>query len=756
LKQLYYPIPELVELIVMEEKIEQKSLHSPQPTQWAAANGNSHDDPLLGCLLTISKHWRRPQSHEALRAGLPLVEGKFTPELFIRSAQRVGLSAREVRKPLGKISPLTLPAVLLLKERRACVLFSFDKKKAVAKIIFPETESGITTISIAQLKKIYLGRALFSRPEFRFDSRSNETAHPPAKSWFWGTLRRYWTIYSEAIAASLMINLFALASPLFIMNVYDRVVPNSAIDTLWVLAVGAITVFVFEFVIRTLRGYFLDLAGKKADTILASRLFQHINSIQLSEQPASTGAMAKNLMEFETLRDFFTSATLTTVIDLPFIFIFLWVINFLGGPIVLAPIIAAVLVVFVGLVLQWPLGAVVRKSFKESAQKNAILIETLSGMETIKTLGAEGNVQSKWEQVVGVTAQSGLLSRFISSVAINFSVMAQQLAVVGLVISGVFQIQAGEITMGALVACSILTGRALAPLSQLAGLLVRFQQSVVSLETLNSIMSMPVERPVDKRFTSRPRLTGALTFDGVGFAYPEQQGEVFKEVSLTIRAGERIAFLGRIGSGKSTLLKLIMNLFQPGEGAVLADGVDLRQIDPVDLRRNIGYVEQEPLLFFGTMRDNIVMADPFIDDASLLRAAQQSGVADFINRHPHGFDQVIGERGRGLSGGQRQTVAIARALLTDPPILLMDEPTSAMDNGSEERFKARMTALLPGKTLLMVTHKASLLSLVDRVIIFEEGKIIADGPRDEIVKRLTAGKIKVATKKQQSAKGSTP
>ena len=310
--------------------------------------------------------------------------------------------------------------------------------------------------------------------------------------------------------------------------------------------------------------------------------------------------------------------------------------------------------------------------------------------------------------------------------------------------------------MGALVACSILTGRALAPLSQLSGLMVRFQQSVVSLETLNTIMAMPVERPANRQFPNRPRLTGALTLDGVSFAYPDQENEVLQEVSLTIQAGERVAFLGRIGSGKSTLVKLIMNLYQPASGAVLADGVDLRQIDPVDLRRDIGYVEQEPLLFFGTMRENIVLSDPFIEDSALLRAAQQSGVEEFVNRHPHGFDQVIGERGRGLSGGQRQTVVIARSLLNDPPILIMDEPTSAMDNGNEERFKKRMAALLPGKTLLLVTHKASLLPLVDRIVILEEGKIVADGPRQEIIQRLTSGKIKVPTPPNHPSAGVKP
>lgn len=700
------------------------------------------DDPLLHCLAALTRHWQRTQSLNALRAGLPLENNRFTPDLFVRAAERADLSARVVKKKLNNISHLTLPAVLLLKDRQACLLMSWDENGRDARVIFPETGGGEAVVEREKLKDRYSGQAIFARPKFRFDSRSKETPDLISKSWFWGTLRRFTGIYSEAMLASLMINVFTLTSSLFAMNVYDRVVPNNAIETLWVLAIGASVVYGFDFLIRTLRGYFLDIAGKKADIIMASALFQQIKNVRMAAQPASSGALARNLLEFESLRDFFTSATLSTLIDLPFIFFFLWVIYFLAGPAVLAPAIAVPLVLLIGMILQWPLSRVMLKTAKESSQKHAILVETLSGMETIKTLGAEGHIQGNWEQVVGLAARSGLQSRLISALALNFSVFCQQMAYVGVVIIGVYQIEAGELTMGALIASSILTGRALAPLAQVAGLLVRLQQSMISLKTLNGIMELPVERPATARFPHRAKLSGDIHFDNVTFQYPGQPTPAITEFSLDIKAGERIAIIGRIGSGKSTLIKLILNLYQPNTGAVLADGVDLQQIDPVDLRRNMGCVTQDSLLFFGTIRSNIIMSDPFAEDDSMLRAARQAGVDEFVNRHPHGFDRMIGEQGKGLSGGQRQAVAIARALLPNPPILLMDEPTSAMDSGSEERFKTRMSSITPGRTLVLVTHKASLLSMVDRLIVMEEGRLLLDGPRNEVLKQLASGKLR--------------
>ena len=717
--------------------------------QWPEVDSfHASDDPLLHCLSALARHWQRPQSLNALRAGLPLVDNRFTPDLFVRAAERADLSARVVRKNLESISNLTLPAVLLLKDRQACLLMAKAENGRDGRVIFPETGGGEAILALDRLKERYTGHAIFARPQFRFDARSKEIADIPGKSWFWGTLGRFTGIYGEAMLASLMLNTFTLTSSLFAMNVYDRVVPNNAIETLWVMAIGASIVYGFDFIIRTLRGYFLDIAGKKADIIMASTLFHQIKNVRMAAQPASSGALARNLLEFESLRDFFTSATLSTLIDLPFIFLFLWVIYFLGGPAVLAPAVAVPLVLGAGMLLQWPLANVMLKSAKESSQKHAILVETLSGMETIKTLGAEGTIQGKWEQVVGLAARSGLHSRLISAFALNFSVFVQQMAYIGVVVAGVYQIQEGNLTMGALIACSILTGRALAPLSQVAGLLVRFQQSMISLKTLNGIMALPVERPATTRFPHRPKLSGEIQFDKVTFQYPGQPAPALSELSLHIQPGERVAIIGRVGSGKSTLIKLMLNLYQPNVGAVLADGVDLQQIDPVDLRRNIGCVTQDSLLFFGTIRSNIMMSDPFAEDDAMLRAARQGGVDEFVDRHPHGFDRMIGEQGRGLSGGQRQSIGIARALLPNPPILLMDEPTSAMDSGTEERFKARMLKITEGRTFILVTHKASLLSIVDRLVVMEEGRVLVDGPRNDVLQQLASGKLRTTTPAQ--------
>ncbi|MEO5348665.1 MAG: type I secretion system permease/ATPase [Magnetococcus sp. YQC-3] len=703
------------------------------------------DDPLLHCLAILTRHWQRPLSLQALRAGLPLVENRFTPELFVRAAARADISARVVRKKMERISSLTLPAVLLLKERQACLLMALEENGREARVILPETGSGEAIVELERLQERYTGQAIFARPQFRFDARSEEIGEVSDKHWFWGTLTRFTTLYAEAILASLLLNMFTVTSSLFAMNVYDRVVPNNAIETLWVLSIGATIVYGFDFIIRTLRSYFLDIAGKKADIIMASALFEQINNVRMEAQPASSGALARNLLEFESLRDFFTSATLSTFIDLPFVFLFLWIIYFLAGQVVLVPLVAVPLVLGASLLLQQPLARVMKQTAKESSQKHAILVETLSGMETVKTLGAEGNIQGKWEQVIGLAAQTGLYSRLVSNLILNFSNFIQQMAYVGIIIFGVYEIQDGKLTMGALIASSMLTGRALAPLSQVAGLLMRLQQSIVSLRTLNGIMKLPVERPATTRFIHCPKLHGEILFDNVTFHYPKHPTPVLKDFTLHIRPGERVAILGRIGSGKSTLIKLMLNLYQPDSGTILMDGVDIQQIDPVDLRRNIGCVTQDSLLFFGTIRSNILIADPFASDEAMLRAAQQAGVVEFVSRHPHGFNRVVGEQGKGLSGGQRQTIAIARALLTNPPLLLLDEPTSAMDGSSEERFKARMSLALAGRTVVLVTHKASLLPLVDRVVVVDEGRVMLDGPRQEILQKMAGGPSKPAT-----------
>ncbi|MEO5574372.1 MAG: type I secretion system permease/ATPase [Gammaproteobacteria bacterium] len=704
-------------------------------------DGLSFDDPLLRCLVLLTKLQHRPFSPDALSAGLPLVNHRLTPELFVRAAARAGLSARIIKRPLAKISILTLPAVLLLNDQHACVVLEINTGKGSARILQPEAGEAEQEVRLVDLGRDYLGHVIFVWPEHRFDERTPEVLHQPTRHWFWGTLSQSWRIYRDVLVASLLINIFALASPLFTMNVYDRVVPNGAIETLWVLALGVTIVFVFEAIMRALRGYFIDLAGKKADVLLSAMIFEKVLGFKMEARPLSVGAFASNLREFEGIRDFITSATITAIIDLPFLILFLLVIALIGGPLAIIPVVGIALVAIYGFFIIAPLRKSIENTYRASAQKNATLIESLTGMETIKTLGAEGTVQRKWEQAVGYIAHWGVRSRLLSSSAVNVSMFVQQLATVAIVIFGVYLIVENGLTMGGLIACVLLSGRAMAPMGQVASLATRYHQTQAALEGLNSIMALPMERDAEKSFVHRPRLDGRIEFHDISFAYPRQVTDVLSGVSFNIARGEHVAIIGRVGSGKTTLEKLIMGLYEPSKGAVRIDGIDVRQIDPADLRRNIGYVSQDIMLFFGTVRKNITLGAPHADDKTLLHAAEIAGVTEFVNRHPLGFDMPVGERGEGLSGGQRQAISIARSLILNPPILVMDEPSNSMDNTSEERLKTRMAEIAQNKTLVLVTHRASMLDLVTRLIVIDNGKIVADGPKERVLEVLKQGNL---------------
>ena len=706
------------------------------------ADGSNFDDPLLGCLLTLTKLEQRPHTADALTAGLPLVNNKLTPELFIRAARRADLSARVVRRPLEKISNLVLPAVLLLNGGRACILEQVSTD-GTARIIPPESGDGEKQLPLEELAAEYCGYAIFTQPSYRFDERTKESVMGRTRHWFRDTLAESLPLYGEVLLAAFLINIFALASPLFIMNVYDRVVPNQAIETLWVLGIGVAIVYAFELLMRTLRGYFLDIAGKRADIILSASVFERVLGIKMAARPKSVGAFANNLHEFDTFRDFFTSATLTSLIDLPFIFLFIFIIWLLGGPLAIVPLAVLPLSLIAALLIQRSLGAHVQETMRHASQKHATLIEILTGMETVKGLGAESQLQRRWEQVVGTLAHLGLKTRLLSSGAVNITVFLQHMASVAVIIFGVYLIAEGELSMGGLIASTILTGRALAPLSQVASTLTRYHQAKAAYKSTDSMMELPLERPAEKSFLDRPDIKGNIEFRKVNFSYPDQPIEALSEVSFRIKAGEHTAIIGRIGSGKSTIERLILGLYEPASGSILIDGTDSRQIDPADLRRNIGYVPQDSFLFYGTIKDNITLGTPHATDQEILNAATIAGVTDFVSKHPSGFDLQVGERGENLSGGQKQSVAVARALLRDPAILVMDEPSNAMDNATEEAFKARFAPWLKQRTLVLVTHRASLLSLIDRVIVMDGGRIIADGPKESVLEALKQGKIKV-------------
>jgi len=703
---------------------------------------NNIDDALLFALLSICKILHNPHSAESLTAGLPLVNNKLTPSLFIRAAERAGFSTKLIKRPLDKISNLVLPAVLLLKNNKTCVLVK--KNDAQYSIILPESDSGEKTVSLDELQQEYTGSAFFIQINHKFDNRTSHSATPKVNHWFWDVIFKSWPIYIEVLIASLLINLFALASPLFVMNVYDRVVPNHALETLWVLAIGVMIVYLFDFMMKSLRGYFIDTAGKRSDIILSATIFEKVLGIKMESRPASVGAFANNLHEFESFREFLTSATLTTLIDLPFLFIFIAVIYMLGGDLALIPLAVLPLAILGSLAVQGTLKNTINELFKFSAQKGATLIESLTNLDSIKSTGAESQIQRQWEQNIGQIARLSLKSRFLSSMAVNFSTFLQQIASVAVVIFGVYKISEGDLTTGGLIACTILTGRALAPVSQVASLLTRYHQARASLGSLDKMMSLPVEREAGKKFLHRPTFQGTIEFKNISFSYPEQPIKALDNVSFKINAGERVGFIGRIGSGKSTIEKLMLNLYEAQEGSILIDGTDIRQLDPSDLRRQIGYVPQDISLMFGSVKDNITLGARFADDAAILRAAEITGVTNFVNKHPAGFDLPVGERGSALSGGQRQSIAVARALLLSPPIFIMDEPSNSMDNSTEESFKQKFAKELSNQTLILVTHRASLLTLIDRLIVMDGSKIVADGPKANVLEALKQGQIKVS------------
>jgi ATP-binding cassette, subfamily C, bacterial LapB len=702
---------------------------------------DARPDVLLECLVALTRLHDQPATQDALRAGLPLEAGRLTPSLFARAASRAGMSSRIARRPLERIPAALLPAVLLLAGDDACVLLGWNDSGDSARVILPDLGDLPVEVPRAELERRYVGSVILVRPKYRFDRRTPEVGKIAQRHWFWGAMAECWPVYRDVLLAALLINLFALALPIFTMNVYDRVVPNRAVETLWMLAVGLMVVLSVDFALRMMRGYFIDLASKRIDVRLSATIMERVLGLRLEARPLSVGAFAANLRSFETVRDFIASATVTALIDLPFALIFLLVIVWIDWPLVFPLAIGAALVLGYAVTIQFKLHALAETSYRAGAQRNATLIEGLVGLETIKTCGAEGVIQRRWEQTAAYLADVGAQLRLLSASAINGSLWMQQFVSLAVIVVGVYRIADAHLTMGGLIACSMLASRALAPVSQVAGLLVQYHNASTALTSLEQVMALPLERPVDSHFVTRGHVRGDIEFQNVHFTYPNQEQVALRGVSFRITAGERVALIGRVGSGKSTLQKLILGLYQPSDGAVRIDDIDARQLDPAELRRHIGYVPQDAGLFYGTLRENIALGKPFAEDAQIVAAAELAGIADFVNGHPRGFDMVIGERGESLSGGQRQAVALARAVLGDPNIVLLDEPTGAMDFSTEEGIKQRLARYAAGKTLILVTHRTSLLDIVDRIIVVDGGRIMADGPKAQVIEALSQGRV---------------
>jgi ATP-binding cassette subfamily C protein LapB len=707
--------------------------------EWRADARAAHDDPLLDCLVEITRLHGVTATAQALSAGLPLEEHKLTPALLPRAAARAQLSARVVKRTLDSISQDLLPAILLLNGERACLLLKKDGENYV--VSHPELGGSSMEMSAAELSAQYTGLVCFVRPQFRFDARAPEVAKVRERHWFWAAIMENRRLYRDALIAALLINVFAMAMPLFTMNVYDRVVPNNAVETLWVLAIGITLVVIFNMILSTARSHVVDSASKRVDVRLSAQIMERVLDLRMEGRPVSVGSFAANLRSFESIRDFIASATITTLVDLPFILLFLLALAWISPWMVLPPLVAIVLILLVSLAAQARMESLTMASYQASSQRNATLVEALTGLESVKTLNAQGSIQRNWERATEYIALTGGKLKLISSSTVGFVQAVQQLVSISVVIIGVYQAQESAISMGGIIAASMIAGRCLAPLGQVAGLLMQYQNARTSLGSIDNYMKLPVERPAEAEFLHRPVFHGGLEFRDVTFTYPGAAQPVLKKVSFKLKPGEKVGIIGRIGSGKTTLEKLALALYQPTEGAVLLDGVDVRQIDPADVRRAIGHVPQDPLLFYGSLKHNLAMGAPYADDASILAAANMAGVTDFANLHPDGFDMVIGERGESLSGGQRQSVAVARALINDPPILLLDEPSSNMDHQSEAQLRKRLGEASATKTILLVTHRTALLDLVDRLIVIDNGHIVADGPKEQVVEALRQGRV---------------
>ncbi|MBT8768956.1 type I secretion system permease/ATPase [Metapseudomonas boanensis] len=699
----------------------------------------SHDDPLLDGLLILCRLHECAASRASLTAGLPLPGQRLSAELLTRAAARAGLQGRLLHRQLTAISPLNLPVLLLLKDGRSAVLRQWAKDGRA--LILPcEADGGEQWVEPEQLALEYSGQALFARPRHELEEARHPLV-PRVQAWFRDTLKLSRWLYADAMLASLLINLLGMLVPLFVMQTYDRVVPNQATSTLWVLAIGLLIGTGFDLLLRVLRAHLLDSAGKKTDVVLSATLFERITGMSMKARPVTVGGFAQSIQDFQGLREFLTAVTLTSLIDLPFSILMLAVIGLLSGWLVVIPILAFPLTALFAFIIQSRLRDTVQRSLALGGERQALLIETLSGLETLKAWGAESERQHHWERTHGALTRLDSHARFLSALATNGTLFMQQFAGLAMIVAGVYGIIAGNLSVGALVACYMLNSRVLAPLGQIAGLITRYQQTRATMKSTNALMNLPQERESSQRPLERAQIKGNLELRDVEFSYPGQSTPALSHLNIKLAAGEKVGIIGRSGSGKSTLARLILNFYTPDKGQLLLDGIDLRQLDVADLRQHIGYVSHDLPLLAGSLRDNLTLGARYVSDERMLEVAELTGVADLARQHPQGYDRPVGERGQLLSGGQRQTVLLARALLLNPPMLVLDEPTSAMDNSSEDAVRQRLQDWARAKTLILITHRTSMLALVDRLIVLDNGKIMADGPKDSVIDALRKGRI---------------
>ncbi|QPC91690.1 type I secretion system permease/ATPase [Mesorhizobium sp. INR15] len=689
------------------------------------------------CLSAIAAYLGRPSAETVLFAGVPISETRIEVNEIRHIAERIGLEVNEFNHRDFLRGKVDLPAMLFRVSQLPIALLA---ETSAGEYLTAPQEDGRTTIGRSELAASYIsGGVSFS---ITYANATEEMSVGSAQKierrhWLTGTMGAFWRTYSKVVLSAVFINLLAIASPIFTMNVYDRILPNKAISTLWVLSIGIGAVIVFDLLLKTARASLIDYAGRKADLRISYLLFEKVLNSSLSARPGSTGEYANRITQYEFVREFFTSNTISVFIDTAFVFVFLLVIYAIGDWLVIIPALAFVLSVIVGLVTQRRIGKRVAASMNEASQRQALLVESISTLETIKSLRAEAYLLRKWGEHSKNAANTSEKIKQLSAAAGNITQAIQQLVTVALVVAGAYAFSEGHVSTGAIIGTVMLASRAVAPLGQIAITLSRSRQAMLSLRMVNSIMAQPEDRPDTVGFVNRPIRSGAMAFKNVGFVYPGSETEVLSGLNFSVKPGERIGIIGRIGSGKTTMGRLIGRLFLPTSGELLLDGIDIRQYHPSEVRSAVGIVAQAGDLFSGTIKENLLMACPEATDDQIIEAAKAAGVDEFVSRHPRGYDMNVGERGTNLSGGQRQTVAIARLLLTKPKIVFLDEPSGSMDLASERQLIRQLkTAFDHNTTLIVSTHRFSMLELADRLIVIEQGKIVADGPKEQVIQAL--------------------
>ena len=695
-----------------------------------------HGGILVDCLAILCRYHNKDFSREALLNGLPLTDGNLTPSAFSRAAKRIGFKSKVVNKQLDKINTALLPTILILQDNQACVITAIDYEKQIVDVIYPELTESVITQSIEQLSNQSADLVIYVQPEFTFDERTPVLEKLSKDGWFWGVIKECRPLYKDVIISAIALGVLSVAMPLFVMNVYDRVVPNHATDTLWVLATGILRALSADFTLRLVRSYFVELAASRIDVKVSAVIMERVLGMKLENRPSSAGSFASNIQSFEAVRNFFSSITLVALVDLPFVILYLIVIAIIGVPLSLPIIAGALILLAYAIAAHRQLESLSEQTMKASSMRNAVLVESLTNIEDIKSFHGECKTQSIWEKSTIYIAQVNAQSRLVSSSISNTASWIQQCVGVIIMIIGVHLVIEGELTQGGLIAAYLLSSRAMGPIGQSAAVLAQYHHAAMAMQSLNEIMDKEVERPPGKLWLSHPVLKGDIEFKDVFFKYSDESNNALNGISFKVNAGEKVAILGRNGSGKSTLEKLILGLYEPSLGSILVDNNDIHQLDPAELRHNIGYVPQHVALFYGSLRENLTISAWHAKDEQIIKACEQSQLFDLINSHPDGFDLQVGEQGRQLSGGQRKAVGMARALINDPPILLLDEPTSSLDHNSEHKIIKNLKAHSTNKTLLVVTHRSSLLELVDRVIVLDNGKVVADGPKKEVIASL--------------------